>query len=100
MNKKLITRVFICIIISSFTTLAGFSGSYYYDDGSLPVNSNADKFVPQSGVKIKESKMADWMENTTQKAMNGEKTPKTKNNTSNQKHNRNTNTYQKSYKWF
>lgn len=100
MNKNFLKKVFICIMISGFTSLAAFSGSYYYDDGTASDNPDVNKFVPQSGVKIKESKMAAWMENSTKNAMNGQKNTSKSTNAYRQQKNRNVNTYQKSYKWF
>lgn len=100
MNKKYITRFLLCIAISAFTSLSAFSGSYYYDDGSIPDNPDVNKFVPQSGVKIKESKMAAWMENSTRNAMNGQSNKSQSNNVPKQQRNKNVNTYQKTYKWF
>lgn len=99
MNKKFVINVFTFIIVSSFTSLAAFSGSYY-DDGSVSDNPDVNKFVPQSGVKIKESKMAAWMENSTKKAMDGQKKPQKQNYNKQQRNNTNVNTYKKSYKWF
>lgn len=100
MNKKFLTKIVAFFMISGFTSLAAFSGSYYYDDGTASDNPDVNKFVPQSGVKIKESKMAAWMENSTKNAMNGKKNTSKSNNVHKQQQNRNVNTYKKSYKWF
>lgn len=99
MTKKFFSRIFILFFAILLVDLTAYSASYYYDDGTASDNPDVNKFVPQSGVKIKESRMAEWMENSTRNAMNG----KEKTSSSKQIHKPQKNTptnYQKSYKWF
>lgn len=99
--KNKISSLIIAILFAGLLSLSAHA-SYYFDDGSNEDNPNVDKFKPTSGVKIKESNIAGWMENTTRNAMNGNKNSKSNNKTT-KTQNRNTNkngTYTKSYKWF
>lgn len=100
MNKKIVFFVVFVFIISTITCSA--RASYYYDDGANNDNPNIDKFKPTSGVKIKESNIAGWMENATKNAMNGNKNKNQKSNYTQQqtKNNKMTGKYKKSYKWF
>ncbi|MCD7780553.1 MAG: hypothetical protein LUH05_07780, partial [Candidatus Gastranaerophilales bacterium] len=75
---------------------------YYYDDGNNDDNPNVDKFVPTSGVKIKESGLARMMENATRDAMDSSKGNKKSSvqKKTQQTQQENSNSYQRSYKWF
>lgn len=100
--KKNISKILIVGFIVFCSSLSS-DASYYYDDGANENNPNVDKFKPTSGVKIKESNVANWMENTTRKAMDGNKTNQRNEKNYNKAKQKNVNsngTYTKSYKWF
>lgn len=91
----IITLLFCCTCLT-------VNASYYYDDGKNEDNPYVDKFKPTSGVKIKESNVANWMENATRNAMTGNKNnSQNSRNISNRKvQTQSSGTYKKSYKWF
>ena len=100
--KNIILKLFIITVIISYSCIA-VSASYYYDDGKNEDNPNVDKFKPTSGIKIKESNVANWMENATRNAMNGNKNNTQKkyyNNSNRDDQTQSTGTYKKTYKWF
>ena len=99
------SKIFVILVIYSLFNCSFLAAmaSYYYDDGKNENNPYVDKFKPTSGVKIKESNVANWMENTTRKAMDENKTNKRNKTNYNKAKPKNVNsngTYTKSYKWF
>ncbi len=99
MNKKFFVLIIAFMFCSVYLTA---NASYYYDDGKNENNPYVDKFKPTSGVKIKESNVANWMENATRNAMNGNKnnSQKSSYNSNRRVQTQSSSTYKKSYKWF
>ena len=91
------------VVLFSFSLCA--EATYVYENKDGEYQTNVDKFIPQSGVKVKNSKLADMMENSTRNAMEGNKGNKSRNVSEYQRQqpkfkvNEN-NPNRKSYKWF
>ena len=94
--KKLTLFIIFGIIITSSAVLA--RGVYYTDDGDCAVD--VDKFVPQTGVKVKNSYLADKLENGTRNMREGKKgkseTQPTVKRTEEQQNTK----FKRTYKWF
>ena len=97
-NKIIVFGVIFLMILE--TTICPAIASYYYDDGANSDNPNVDKFKSTSGLKIKESNIANWMENATRNAMEGNKNQTVKYNQNKSQNTKSTGQYKKSYKWF
>ena len=93
-NKLLsVIALFIAIPISAYAAAV-----YLNDNGEY--SSDVDKFVPQTGVKVKNSQMANWLENSTRNAMDGNKNNYQKKNAVGQSQRYSSQSNRKSYKWF
>jgi hypothetical protein len=92
------------MLFVNFNIAPAFS-TIYYDNSENTNNPNVDKFVPQSGVKVKNSTPAQWLENTTRKFMEANNIDtmsdlKENNNTNNETQTNRSTVYKKTYKWF
>ncbi|MCD7878362.1 MAG: hypothetical protein LUG16_00330 [Candidatus Gastranaerophilales bacterium] len=80
MKKKLVSLVF-CFVLTIFICNCAFAGQFSDYDGE-----NVDKFVPQSGVRVRPSRLAEMMENgtknMTQKGKNNSENSNRRSNTS------------------
>lgn len=90
MKKLLSLAVLTGLFITSITQAYAYNNLYIEDTENQNNNPNVDKFVPQSGVKIKPSPLAQMMENATKNAM-GKNNNTQKNKQQNQKKNNNNN---------
>lgn len=93
-------KIIIFTLLTLFLNLSTHAAVYYYDNNGKKYDPNVDRFVPQQGVKVKESGMAQWMENTTRNAAYSNKSKSR--TTTNRKNidKKNQGPYTKSYKWF
>ena len=58
-------------VVMFFYTITAADATYVYENKDGEYSTDVDKFIPQSGVKIKTSKLANMMENGTRNAMDG-----------------------------
>ncbi|MBQ9245343.1 hypothetical protein IJ182_03650 [bacterium] len=94
--------LFLTVIFS--LTLLGANAAYVYENDNGEYQTDVDKFIPQSGVKVKTSKLADMMENSTRNAMEGNSGRTQHNQQQARKSNfmgqNQSNPNRRSYKWF
>ncbi len=95
MNKKLLLIIFSLIFISSSVMAQSV---YINDDGDYAVD--ADKFIPQTGVRVKNSALADKLENSTRNAMEGKKGKSDEPPTVRRAPQQQNSKFKKTYKWF
>ena len=69
MKKLLSLAVLTGLFITSATQAYAYNNLYIEDTENQNNNPNVDKFVPQSGVKVKPSPLAQMMENAAKNAM-------------------------------
>ncbi len=99
-NKFLLFTTLMFIMFLSVSSLS-VTASYSEDADSI----KTDKFIPSSGVKVKESPLARMMENATKNAMNSSKDDESSvsnssKNSRNNEEKQNYNSGGRSYKWF
>ena len=96
-------NIFILTILSVLALSLTASAAYVYENDEGDYKADVDKFIPQKGIKVKNSKLADMMENSTRNAMEGNKSVKQNSpqlfQSQTPKVNE-TNPNRKSYKWF
>ena len=94
MKKLLLLTVIIAISVLSA------NATYVYENKNGEYATDVDKFVPQSGVKVKTSKLADMMENGTRNAMDGNSGQHSSHPRQIQNNRHNNPVRKRSYKWF
>ncbi len=97
MKNKLLVLSFIALFIA-IPFQVNAAAVYLNDNGEY--TSDVDKFVPQTGVKVKNSQMANWLENSTKNAMEGNKNNSQRVKYAGQSQRKSSQTGRKSYKWF
>lgn len=99
----------IITILIMFTVLFSplfVNAAYVYENKDGAYQTDVDKFIPQSGVKVKTSKLADMMENSTRNAMEGNNTNRERKPQQVEQQNggllrvNSNNPNRRSYKWF
>ncbi len=87
-------------LIIAFLTVLSANATYVYENKNGEYSTDVDKFIPQSGVKVKTSKLADMMENGTRNAMEGNNGQSSMQSNQMQNNRRNNQTRKRTYKWF
>lgn len=101
MKKYIIFCLFAWVFMLSAINVEAAEPAYINDDGDY--ETDVDKFIPQSRVYVKNSVLADKLENAAQKQLhknNSKDNSQSKLQNKMPKIQKNNTNYKKSYKWF